>query len=366
MKAVRIHDHGNSAVLHVEDVPMPVVKSGEVLVRIHAAALNHLDLWVRKGLPGISLPIIPGSDASGTIEALGGDIPANYPLIAGDPVIILPFRTCQKCEFCLGGHEELCLEYQIAGEQINGYMAEYVSVPAKYLLKKPVNLDFPQAAAFPLAFLTAFHMLTIKAKLQKNNWVMIWGASSGIGHAAIQISKHLGAKVISTAGSKEKETFAIKMGSDFVINYTKSDVTEEIKKITSGHGVDVVFEHVGQDSWPDSLKILARGGKIVTCGATTGANVRINLRHLFIKHQQIIGSTMGNRKDMINIIKLIEANVLQPHVCKVFSIDDISDAHNYLENGKQMGKVVVTFGEKMLDAGYKLLDTGIRIQAPGY
>lgn len=343
MKAIRIHEHGDFSALKMEELAQPDPKSGEVLVRIHSVALNHLDLWVRKGLPGISLPIIPGSDASGTIVKLGTDLPEDSSLKIGDPVIILPFRSCQKCKYCLNGSEELCSEYQIPGEQIDGYMAEFVSVPVNNLLKKPEHLDYNHAAAFPLAFLTAYHMLTTKVKVQKDNWVMIWGASSGIGHAAIQIAKHLGAKVISTAGSKEKEAFAGKIGSDFVVNYTKSAVVEEIKKLTDGHGADIVFEHVGQESWSDSLKILARAGKIVTCGATTGAVVQINLRHLFIKQQQIIGSTMGNRKDMIEIIQLIEADILQPYVCKVFSIDEAGDAHKYMESEKQMGKVVVSF-----------------------
>jgi NADPH:quinone reductase-like Zn-dependent oxidoreductase len=346
VKAIRIHEHGDLGALTIEDLPRPDPKAGEVLVRIHAAALNHLDLWVRKGLPGISLPIIPGSDGSGTIEQLGPNLPDNFSLKKGDPVIILPFRTCQQCRYCRAGNEELCANYQILGEQIDGTMAEYLTVPANFVLKKPEHLDFKHAAAFPLVFLTAFHMLITKANLQKDNWVLVWGASSGIGHAAIQIAKHVGAQVITTASTKEKEAFAAKIGADFVINYTKSDIPEEVKKLTDGYGVDVVFEHVGQESWSDSLKILARGGKIVTCGATTGANVRINLRHLFIKHQQIIGSTMGNRNDMIEIINLIEANILKPHVDKVFSINNIRDAHEYLESGKQMGKVVVTFEKR--------------------
>jgi NADPH:quinone reductase-like Zn-dependent oxidoreductase len=237
----------------------------------------------------------------------------------------------------------MCINYQILGEQIDGTMSEYLSVPAPFVLRKPQNLDLVNASGFPLAFLTAFHMLTAKTNLQRDNRVLVWGASSGIGHAAIQIAKHRGAYVIATAGTKSKEEFAINMGADFVINYTNSDVAEEVKKLTGGYGVDVVFEHVGQESWADSLKILARGGKIITCGATTGANVRINLRHLFIKHQQIIGSTMGNRFDMIEIIKLIEGNYLKPHIDKIFPIDQIADAHEYLESGKQMGKVVVLF-----------------------
>jgi NADPH:quinone reductase-like Zn-dependent oxidoreductase len=343
VKAIRIHAHGDFSALKMEELPRPDPKSGEVLVRIHSVALNHLDLWVRKGLPGISLPIIPGSDGSGTIEKLGENLPDNFSLKMGDPVIILPFRTCRQCTYCRSGNEELCNEYQIPGEQIDGTMAEFVSIPSDYLLQKPENLNLNHAAAFPLVFLTAFHMLTCKANLQKDNRVFIWGASSGIGHAAIQIARNLGAQIITTAGTTAKEEFAKKMGADFVINYTNSDVAEEVKKLTGGHGVDIVFEHVGQESWSDSLKILARGGKIVTCGATTGATVRINLRHLFIKHQQIIGSTMGNRNDMIEIIKLIEGGILKPHIDNIFSIDKIGDAHEYLESGKQMGKVVVSF-----------------------
>ena len=345
MKAIRIHTHGDTGVLKFEELPHPEPQPGEILVRIRAVALNHLDLWVRKGLPGISLPIIPGSEASGIIEALGPGLPEDLPYQIGDPVIILPFRSCRLCEFCLAGEEELCPDYIIPGEHIDGMMVEFVNVPAAYIRKKPENLDFEHAAAYPLVFLTAYHMLISKVQIQPGDWVLVWGASSGVGHAAIQIAKHHGAKVISTAGSLKKEAFAIKFGSDFVVNYVNSDVVNEVNKITNGHGADIVFEHVGQNSWQDSLKLLARCGKIVTCGATTGPVVQINLRRLFIKHQQILGSTMGNLKEIDEITSLIENGILKPHVDKIFPMEKIIDAHEYLESGKHIGKVVVSFAE---------------------
>ncbi len=342
MKAVTIHAHGDPDVLKIDQVPRPIPQSGEVLVRIQAAALNHLDLWVRKGIPGISLPIIPGSEAAGTIEEMAADVQKEDRFQIGDHVITLPFRSCTNCAYCVSGREELCAQYVIPGEHMDGVMAECVSIPVKFIRKKPDNIDFVRAAAYQLVFMTAYHMLNSKVKINQNDWVFVWGASSGVGHAAIQIAKQMGARVIATAGNLKKEKFANDMGSDFVIDYKRSDVLKQVRDITSGHGADIVFEHVGQRSWPDSIKMLARGGRLVTCGATTGALVNIDLNHLFIKHQQIIGSTMGNINDIDAVTKLIEADLITPHVDKIFPLEKIIAAHKYLEEGKQAGKVVIS------------------------
>jgi len=343
MKAIRVHKHGGTEVLNIDDIPVPVVEADEVLVRVKATSINHLDLWVRRGLPGISLPITLGSDAAGIVEEKNNIKNENSPVHTGDEVVIIPFRTCGYCSYCLGGDEQLCQNYHISGENADGTMAEFIKVPPQYLLPKPKNLNWHQAAAFPLAFLTAYHMLTNKVKIIPQNWVLIWGASSGIGHAAIQIARHFKAKIITTAGGDEKVAFAKECGAEFVIDYKKDDVPKMIHEITNGHGVDFIFEHVGQSSWQDSMKVLARGGKVVTCGATTGPVVRIDLRRIFTKHQQIIGSTMGNRQDLVEITKLIEQGHLKPHVDSVYSPNEIINAHEHVEKGKHKGKVVISF-----------------------
>ena len=334
MKAIRIHEHGGPGVLRIDDLDIPSINDNQVLVKIKAAALNHLDLWVRKGIVGISLPLIMGSDGAGIIEEVGTNIQSKGKIKSGDEVFIVPFRT----NLPYGSAEEICDHYAILGEHLDGTQAEFVVAPADFVMAKPKGLDWEQTAAFPLAFMTAYHMLTKKIQLEEGHFVLIWGASSGIGSAAIQIAKLKGTTVITTAGTDEKIIFAQKLGADYVINYNNENVSHKIKDITNGRGVDVVFEHVGEKSWPDSLRSLKIGGRIVTCGATTGSSVRIDLRHLFIKHQQIIGSTMGNRQDLSELTSLIEQGKIKPIVGQVFPYTDIQAAHNVLEENRQLGK----------------------------
>jgi NADPH:quinone reductase-like Zn-dependent oxidoreductase len=339
LKAIRIHQHGDPGVLCVDDLDVPAIKPNEVLIKIKSAALNHLDLWVRKGLPGIPLPIIMGSDGAGVIEAVGDDLARKNSFSTGDEVFIVPFRS----DLPYGSAEELSNQYQILGEHLDGTQAEFVSVPVDYVMPKPKNLSWEETAAFPLATMTAYHMLTKKLQLNKDLTILIWGASSGIGSAAIQIAKLHNTTVITTAGSEEKTEIAKRLGADYIINYHQEDVTQRIKEITSGEGVDIVFEHVGAKSWQHSLRSLKKGGKIVTCGATTGSSVQIDLRYLFSKHQQIIGSTMGNRQDLSEICSLIEKKKLNPLVSQIFTYHDIQEAHQVLENNQQLGKIVILF-----------------------
>ncbi len=339
MKAIRIHQHGGPEVLQIDDLDIPVPKVNEVLIKIKTVALNHLDLWVRKGFPGIKLPLILGSDGAGIIEEFGSNSNHSNGLKKGDHIFIVPFRS----DLPYGKSEELSNEYRVLGEHLDGVQAEYICAPVEFVMPKPENLTLEKAAAFPLAFLTAYHMIFRKLHLNDSQTILIWGASSGIGTAAIQISRHIGAKVISTAGSEEKLNFALQLGADHCIDYKKENVGHAIREITDGKGVDAVFDHVGEKSWTHSIRSLKKGGKIVTCGATTGPYVRLDLRHLFIKHQQIIGSTMGNRKDLTEICELIERKVLDPIISRVYDIDKISAAHRYLEENRQMGKVVLTF-----------------------
>lgn len=343
MKAIRIHQHGDLDVLQIDEIDKPIAQADEILVRISAAALNHLDIWIRKGLPGITLPIIMGSDGAGVIESMGEKISDEFDFSIDDEVVIAPVRSCGTCEFCKIGLENFCPDFGIPGESYNGLQAEYVSVPAKYVFKKPKRLNMFEAAAYPLTAITSYHMLVQKVSLKKGDWILVYGASSGVGSMAIQIAKAFGANVITTVGSDEKGKLALKLGADYIINYKKESVGKSTKDLTNGKGVDVVFEHTGAKTWADSLRSLKHGGRLVTCGATTGPIVKIDLRTLFIKHQQIIGSTMGTLQDFKDINKLIETGNLKPVVDEVYRYTDIRYAHERLEAGEQFGKIVISF-----------------------
>ncbi len=343
MQAIRIHEHGSYETLVIDSLPVPEIQPDEVLIKVKTAALNHLDIWVRKGIPGVSLPLTMGSDAAGVIEKTGAVAAQEFAFKKGDEVFGIPIRSCGHCELCLQGKDNLCRDFHIPGESIQGVQAEYIAVPAKYVLLKPNRLSWPETAALPLAAMTAYHMLAPKVQLKSGEWILIYGASSGIGSMAIQIAKALGARVITTAGSAEKLQAAKQLGADYVINYKTQPVGKTVREITSGSGVDVVFEHTGALTWNDSLRALGKGGRLVTCGATTGPQVKIDLRALFIKHQQIIGSTMGTRQDMVDILDLVETGKLKPAVDKVFSFKEIKNAHQYLEDGRPFGKIVLDF-----------------------
>jgi NADPH:quinone reductase-like Zn-dependent oxidoreductase len=339
MKAIRIHKHGGTEVLQIDEIDVPQVKKNEVLVKIHSAALNHLDLWVRKGIPGISLPIILGSDGAGIIEAIGSDIVKDEKIHIGDDVFLVPFRSNEP----YGSAEELSDSYKILGEHIDGTQAEFVSVPVEFVMQKPKRLTWEQTSAFPLAYMTAYHMLAKKVLLKEGHYVLIWGASSGIGSAAIQIAKLYGTTVITTAGTEQKTEFAYNLGADYVINYNHEDVAKSVLAITNNKGVDIIFEHVGEKSWPHSLRSLKKGGKIIVCGSTTGPRVQMDLRHLYIKHQQIIGSTMGNRQDLSELSSLLDQGKIEPVVGHCLHVTEIKKAHEILDKNQQMGKIVINF-----------------------
>ena len=343
MKAVRILQHGGPEVLQIVDMDIPVIRSDQVLLRMSASALNHLDLWVRKGLPGVPLPITLGSDGSGIIEKFGKQVSEDYKFQIGDEVVIIPINSCGKCEYCRNDQENLCRQFRIPGEHFDGFQSEYVAIRPEYLFKKPPEVTMIEAASYPLTSVTAYHMLIRKAQLKKDEWVLVYGASSGVGSMAVQIARAVGARVITTAGSDHKSKFAKKLGAEHVINYKKESIAGTVKKLTDENGVDVVFEHTGAATWTDSIRSLKRGGRLVICGATTGPLVKIDLRSLFIKNQQIIGSTMGTLQDMHKVNRLIMDGKLKPVVDKVFSYKDIRAAHQHLESGDQFGKVIISF-----------------------
>jgi len=339
MKAIRIHKHGGTDVLQIDEIDVPHVKKNEILVKIHSAALNHLDVWVRKGIPGVSLPIILGSDGAGIVESLGSDVAMNGKIHRGDDVFLVPFRSNRP----YGSEEELSESYKILGEHLNGTQAEFVAVPADFVMPKPTCLTWEQTSAFPLAYMTAYHMLTKKISLKEGQHILIWGASSGIGSAAIQIAKLYGTTVITTTGTEQKKEFAYNLGADYVIDYNREDVGKSVLSITNSKGVDIVFEHVGEKSWTHSLRSLKKGGKIIVCGSTTGPRVQMDLRHLYIKHQQIIGSTMGNRQDLSELCVLFNQGKIKPAVGHCLHFTEIKKAHEILDKNQQMGKIVINF-----------------------
>ena len=339
MKAIVVEKHGGTEELHMKDVPPPD-PGGGALVRVHAVALNHLDLWVRRGVPGhkFPLPLIPGSEVSGVIEAL----PPNTTVWkVGDPVVVSPGISCGMCSACLAGRDPLCSAFEILGENRNGGCAELLAVPVRNLLAKPEGLSFAEAAAIPLDFLTAWHMLISRAELRPGETVLIHAGGSGVGSAGIQIAKLWGARIITTVGSPEKETRARELGADEVIQYRQVDFLQEVKRLTARRGVDVVFEHVGADTFERSVRSLARGGRLVTCGATTGAEVTINLRLIFFKLLSILGSTMGSLSELHEIMKLVEQKRLRAVVDRVLPLDEIATAHDLLESRQIFGKVVL-------------------------
>ncbi len=338
MKAIRIHGHGGSEVLKVDKLEIPKPGSTEILVKIKYAALNHLDIFVREGFPGIPLPLIMGSDAAGVVVETGTDVKKFK---TGDDVINIPFRVPMDDPLIKKNSENLSKNYSLPGEHSDGMQVEYVTILQDFVMAKPQNINWQEAASFSLASLTAYHMLVRKVNLQAGQWVLIYGASSGVGSAAIQIAKSFGAQVITTVGSKEKAQMAKKLGADYVINYTEKKIGKTAKEISGG--IDIVFEHTGEQTWNDSLRCLKTGGKIVTCGATTGPFVKIDLRSLFIKQQQIIGSTMGTLQDMKEVHQLVENGKLKPVIDKVFDFEDTRSAHEWLESGKQFGKVLLRF-----------------------
>ena len=347
MKAIRFHTFGSTDVLRYEDAPMPVIGPNEILLQLKAAALNHLDVWVRSGQRerNIPLPHIPGSDGSGIIAKTGSEV--NW-LKPGDHVLILPGLSCTHCDKCLSGRDNLCRDYRVLGVKENGTYAEYVKLPAVNVLPIPKGLDFNEAAAVSIVFLTAWHMLVTLAKVQPGETVLVHGAGSGVGSAGIQVAKLLGAHVITTAGSEEKLTKAKSLGADEFINYREKDFAEEVKRITEKRGVDVVFEHIGGEVLEKSITVLAKGGRLVTCGATTEYIAKLDIRYIYSRHQTIYGSWMGGKQELIEVLKFFDEGNgnrrLKPVIDSVFPLAQAAEAHSRMEDRKNFGKIVLNIG----------------------
>jgi NADPH:quinone reductase-like Zn-dependent oxidoreductase len=340
VKAVVLHQHGGPEVLKYSDAPEPAIGARDVLVRVRACALNHLDLWVRAGLPNVPIPLphIPGSDVAGEVAEIGADV-TNVRV--GQRVLLAPGVTCGKCPACLAGLDNRCRQFTNLGYLIDGGCAEFVGVPEVNCMPYPDNLFFEEAAAVPLVFQTAWHMLIGRAELQPGEDVLIMGAGSGVGTAAIQIAKFFGARVIATAGTDEKLAKGRELGADHLINHKSQKIREEVRRITGKRGVDVVFEHVGTATWDDSVASLAPSGRLVTCGATTGYDAKIDLRFLFSRQLSLMGSYMGTKSELLIVLKLVAAGKLKPVIDRVFPLAEAAAAHAYLESGQQFGKVVL-------------------------
>ncbi|MFO1464378.1 MAG: zinc-binding dehydrogenase [bacterium] len=340
MQAVILNRHGGPEVLEYVELPDPKPGPGEVLVRVRAVALNHLDLWVRRGLPHLKLryPHILGSDIAGELLEAGPGVEGFSP---GQKVLLHPALSCGVCERCAEGRDNLCSRYRILGEHVSGGYAERLAVPVRNLLPFPETLDFNQAACLPLVFLTAWQMLVDKARIRPGMTVVIHGGASGVGSAGIQIAKLFGCRVITTAGSEEKLEKARALGADFGINYKKQNFLEAVTSLVGKQSVDVVFEHVGKALWRDSLLCLKWGGALVTCGATTGAEVELDLRQVFFRQLRILGSTMGSRASQFEILRHVAAGSLKPVLDRAFPLSEAVAAHRRLEAGEQFGKIVL-------------------------
>jgi NADPH:quinone reductase-like Zn-dependent oxidoreductase len=336
MRAVRVHEHGGPEVLRYEEAPDPEARNGEVLVRVRACALNHLDIWNRRGVARIKLPHILGADVAG--ELIG---PGAPDLPVGSRVMLQPGLSCGRCRACLDGRDNECPRYDVLGSQSDGGYAELVRVPVENVIPIPDAIGFVEAAAFPLTFVTAWHMLVARAKVRPGEDVLVLGAGSGVGQAAIQVAWLHGARVFATAGTDEKLARARELGASEVINHHAQDIPAEIRRFTSNRGVDVVIEHVGQATWDRSLKCLARGGRLVTCGATTGYNAAVDLRFLFARQYSLMGSYMGTKAELLQAAQFFFGGQLRPIVDRTFPLQDAATAQRYLEEGRQFGKVVL-------------------------
>ncbi|MHA2080446.1 MAG: zinc-binding dehydrogenase [Candidatus Thorarchaeota archaeon] len=344
MKATVFHEHGPPDVLKYEDIPDPDVGPNQVLVDVKAVALNHLDLFVRGGIPGLKLemPHILGSDVSGVIKETGSNVAKE--LQPGQKVIIDPGRSCGVCEYCIRGEESLCAEYGIMGEHCRGGYADLISVDAQNVIRVPEHseLDFNQAASTPLTFMTAWRMLMSKARVKPGNDVLIIGIGGGVALAALQIAKLAGARVLVTSSSDEKLEKAFELGATIGINHrTNPDFHKEVQVLTNRRGVDIVVDSVGEATWEKSLRSLTKGGRLVTCGATSGPNATTNVNLVFWKQLEILGSTMGSRSELLDVLKLVWGGQLKPVVDRVFPLSKAQDAHEILEKGDQFGKIVL-------------------------
>jgi NADPH:quinone reductase-like Zn-dependent oxidoreductase len=344
MRAFQVRAHGGPEALEPVELPVPEPGPMEVRVRVRACALNHLDLWVRNGVPGhqFPLPLVPGSEIAGEVDAVG---PGVDDLEAGTPTLLAPAVACGHCERCAAGEDHLCRGYGILGEHRDGGYAEHVVVPRRNVLALPRGLSFVEAAAVPLVFLTAWHMLVERAKLQRGEDVLVHAAGSGVSSAAIQIARLHGARrIVATAGGDAKLEKARELGATHTVNYRSDDFVPVARQATGGKGVDVVVDHVGGEVFERSFKALAWAGRVVLCGATAAGEATINLRAVFFKSLSILGSTMGSRAELMHLLRFFESGELVPVVDRVLPFAEAREAQRALEDREQFGKIVLAVG----------------------
>jgi NADPH:quinone reductase-like Zn-dependent oxidoreductase len=337
VKAVRFHQHGGPEVLRYEDAPDPMPVPGKAIVRVRACALNHLDLWQRRGIERVRIPLphISGSDVAGdVVDAGGGGVKV------GTRVMLQPGLSCGRCAMCMAGRDNLCADYDVLGYRSDGGYAELVSVPVDNLVPIPDTIDFVSASAFPLTFLTAWHMLVTRAGVRADDTVLVLAAGSGVGQAAVQIAKHFGARVFATAGPGKLQQ-ARDLGAEEAFDHYAGDFSKEIRARTDGRGADIVVEHVGEATWERSVRALARGGRLVTCGATTGHNAAVDLRHLFARQLSLLGCYMGAKAELVQAARLFFEGALEPTVDQAMPLSDARGAHERLEAGRHFGKLVL-------------------------
>ena len=340
MQAVQLTDHGGREVLTYGEVPDPDPAADEVLVDVKAGALNHLDVWTRRGIPGLDLefPHVPGSDAAGVVVDVGSDVTRFEP---GDHVTVWAGVSCGSCECCRRGEPTLCVDYHVLGEHVPGVHAERIAVPEDNLLLVPEGVDWATAAAAPLVFGTAWRMLIERGELEAGESVLVLGASGGVGHAAVQIAAHAGCEVFATAGTAEKRAHAAEIGADHTIDYTETNFADEIRARTGKRGVDVVVDHVGADTWNDSLRALARGGRVLTCGATTGGRPQTNLDRIFWDQLSVLGSTMAAPGTAERACQLVWDGTFEVRIRETLPMSRVARGHELLEGREGFGKVVV-------------------------
>lgn len=340
MRCVVVREHGGYDKLRHERRPVPVPGPGQVRVAVRAAGVNHLDTWVRRGVPGhtFPLPLIPGSDACGVIDAVG---PGSAGFSPGDEVVVLPGLSCGVCEACQSGADQLCRDYRILGEHADGTCAEFVVVPAANVAPKPTGLDAAAAASICLVFQTAWNMLVRRAELRPGETVLVHAGLSGVGSAAVQIARLLGAEVIATAGGAAKCQKVRDLGAHHVIDYQAGDFAKEVRALTGKAGVQVVVEHIGEATFAGSLKSLCRGGRLVTCGATTGGNVQLPLHLVFFKSLSVLGSTMGSKGDLRRLLRLFDRGLLRPVLDRSLPMAEVEQAHRLLESRQALGKIAL-------------------------
>lgn len=343
MKAAFFRRHGGPEVMEVGEVPAPSPGPGEILVRVRAAALNHIDLWLRGGLPAlkVALPHVSGGDLCGHIAGLGAGVGASAGVKDGDRVVVNPGLSCGHCVRCLSGEDNLCDGYHMIGEREWGGEAEFVVVPAVNVVRAPAGPSDAELASLPIAFLTAWQMLVDKARVRPGETVLVLAAGSGVGVAAVQIAKLLGARVIGASASDEKLARARDLGADEVINYRSANLVAEVRRATGGRGADVVFEHTGAATFPSSIRAAAKGGRIVTCGATDGHDATVDLRHVFWRQLSILGSTLAPKGRLHGILQLVAEGKLRAVVDRVLPIEEVAEGHRLLEARAVFGKIVL-------------------------